>query len=140
MRIQTRRKAPTNLSRDDKLREGRASAQTLRAAAPQAAVVEVRLRFLPSAGPLAAPQSFFLYPAARAYFSYPCPHGDCDGIYDLGIEARRVLSGEKTSLTGVLECGGTRSCEGLQRQHCGLHVNYSISARLQGAAEENSNE
>jgi hypothetical protein len=77
--------------------------------------------------PLTAPQAFQLYPTAQAFFSYPCPHGDCDGIYDLEAEARRILSRDETSVSGVIECIGVRSRNGLQRQPCGLHVSYTIT-------------
>lgn len=113
--------------REERLRAGRAAAPALRSVAPGAALVNVHLRFLPATAPLHAAQSFVLYPAAKAFFSYPCPYGDCDGVYDLDSEARRVLTGEKGRVTGTLECAGVRSREGLQRQPCGLRVSYTIT-------------
>jgi hypothetical protein len=129
MRIQTTKKVAASPSREDRLREARASAPTLRAVLPNAASVRVQLRFVPATAPLASPQGFLLYPAARASFVYPCPHGDCDGIYDLQAEAQRILSREETSVSGVLECTGARSHNSLQRQPCGLNVSYTITCQ-----------
>jgi hypothetical protein len=129
MRMQTPKKVAASPSREDRLREARASAPTLRSVSPNAASVQVQLRFVPETAPLAAPQGFLLYPTARAFFVYPCPHGDCDGIYDLQAEAQRILSREETSVSGVVECTGVRSRNGLQRQPCGLHMNYTITCQ-----------
>lgn len=134
MRIQPPKKVGASPTREDRLREGRASAPTLRAASPNAASVHVELRFIPETAPLAAPQAFLLYPAARAFFVYPCPHGDCDGTYDLQVQARRVLSCEEPSVNGIVECAGVRSRNGLQRQPCGLQMSYTITYRESAAA------
>jgi hypothetical protein len=96
--------------------------------------MHVELQFLPAAAPPHAAQSFVLYPAAKAYFTYPCPYGDCDGTYNLDDEASRAMAvhhGQKDRVTGTIECMGTRSREGLPRQPCGLHVRYIISATHQ---------
>jgi len=93
--------------------------------------MNVELQFLPAAAPPHAAQSFVLYPAAKAYFTYPCPYGDCDGAYDLDVEASRAMAsphGQKGRVSGTLECTGMRSREGLPRQSCGLHVRYIITA------------
>jgi hypothetical protein len=110
------------------LRKRRAQAVTLREASPRTALVNVRLDFLPLSAPPHVAQSFVLYPAARAFFEYPCPYGDCDGIFDFSADAKRALAHEKRSVTGTVECGGTRSGDGVQRKACGLRVSYSISA------------
>jgi hypothetical protein len=129
MRSRTNSKPSAFRDREERLRTGRAAAQPLRSAFPNAALVNVQLRFLPETAPLHAAQSFALYPGAKAYFSYPCPYGDCDGIYDLESEANRALTGEKSRVTGTLECVGVRSREGLQRQPCGLRMSYTITAK-----------
>jgi hypothetical protein len=138
MRIQMPKKVAANPSREDRLREARASAPTLRSVLPSAASVHVQLRFTPETAPLAAPQGFQLYPPARAFFVYPCPHGDCDGVYDLQAEALRILSREETSVSGVVECAGVRSRNGLQRQPCGLHVSYIITCEEAQAPNRSS--
>jgi hypothetical protein len=128
MRPLREKKASSLHQREEQLRQGRAAAQALRDACPTAAVVNVTLRFQTQTLPLHAEQSFTLYPAARAYFAYPCPYGDCDGVFDLSAAANRTLTREKTRVTGTLECGGLRARDGLPRQPCGLRVSYTITA------------
>jgi hypothetical protein len=129
MRPAPRQKVSSFREREERLRKGRDAAQTLRAAFPNTSTVNVQLRFLPATAPLHAAQSFMLYPAARAYFSYPCPYGDCDGIYDLAAPAQQALGRKTGSVSGTLECAGVRSRDGLQRQPCGLRVSYTITAQ-----------
>jgi hypothetical protein len=129
MRPVPKQKVSSFREREERLRKGRDAAQTLRAAFPNAVTVNVQLRFLPATAPLHAAQSFMLYPAARAYFSYPCPYGDCDGIYDLAGPAQQALTRKSGSVSGTVECAGVRSRDGLQRQPCGLRVGYTISAQ-----------
>lgn len=129
MRPVPRQKVSPFREREERLRKGRDAAQTLRAAYPHASLVNIQLRFLPATAPLHAAQSFVLYPAARAYFSYPCPYGDCDGIYDLAAPAAQALAKKSGAVNGTLECAGVRSRDGLQRQPCGLRVSYTISAQ-----------
>jgi hypothetical protein len=73
-------------------------------------------------------QSFVLYPAAKAFFAYPCPYGDCDGLYDLASEAARTLTTEKRHIAGTVECTGKRARDGRQGQSCGLRMSYTITA------------
>jgi hypothetical protein len=114
--------------RGEQLRKGRAAAPTLRSASPSATLVNVHLQFLQATTPAHATQSFVLYPAARAFFAYPCPYGDCDGIYDLTAAAGPTLTRDQPCMTGTLECSGMRSRDRLQRQVCGLRVSYTITA------------
>lgn len=131
MRPLPRQKLSTFREREERLRKSHAVAQTLRSAFPHATLVKVQLRFLPATAPLHAAQSFVLYPGARAFFSYPCPYGDCDGIYELRAAADQALGQEKCDVTGTLECCGVRSRDGLQRQPCGLLVSYTITAQYE---------
>jgi hypothetical protein len=131
MRTQTRTKPPTFRDRAERLRAARTAAPALRGVWPTVTRINVELQFLPAAAPPHASQSFVLYPAAKAYFTYPCPYGDCDGTYNLDVEAGRAMAsqrGHEGRVTGTLECVGMRSREGLPRQSCGLHVHYTISA------------
>ena len=129
MPLPSRKKTSGFAEREERLRKGRSEARTLRDASPSVALVNVHLQFLPATAPLHAAQSFVLYPGARAYFAYPCPYGDCDGVYDLGAEAGLTLAREKARVTGTVECRGVRSRGGLQRQPCGLCVTYTITAQ-----------
>lgn len=136
MRFPPRNKAPTARDRADQMRKRRADSGTLREVSPETASVNVQLDFLPSSAPPHAAQSFVLYPAARAFFEYPCPYGDCDGVYDFSAEAKRVLGHEKKNATGTVECSGMRSRDGSQKQACGLRVSYRISVKRSPDTEE----
>jgi hypothetical protein len=141
MRTRSRHKRPVLLGRADLLRAGRVAAQTLRRVSPTALFVNVQLRFVPAAAPAAhATQSFVLYPAAKAYFAYPCPYGDCTGIYNLDLEASRTMAREKSRVAGTLECAGVRSHMGQPREQCGLQMKYMISAKheVESAANADS--
>jgi hypothetical protein len=129
MRPLPRQKPSAFRERKERLRRAADAAQTLRSACPNAALVIVQLQFLPAAAPPHAAQSFSLYPGARAFFEYACPYGDCDGIYELGAAASQALSPEHPDVSGTLECSGLRSRNGLQRQPCGLRVDYTITVR-----------
>jgi hypothetical protein len=129
MHTQPRHKQSVLREREDRLRAGRAVAQTLRRVSPTALSVNVQLRFLPGAALVHAAQSFVLYPGAKAYFAYPCPYGDCTGIYNLDHEAGRAMAREKSRVTGTLECAGVRSRAGQPRERCGLQMRYVITAK-----------
>jgi hypothetical protein len=91
----------------------------------------VQLRFLPPSAPPHGAQSFELYPGARAFFCYPCPRGDCDGIYDLSAAASRALGPGPCEVTGTLECCGLRFRDSPQQQACSLRVSYTIKAQYE---------
>jgi len=112
--------------RAERLRKGRATAALLREVCPRATHVAVLLKFEAA---LHADQSFVPYPGARAYFGFPCPYGDCDGIYDLSHVTQSILLGTALQASGTLECGGVRSRHRIPRQPCGLRVNYSVNAQ-----------
>lgn len=114
--------------RAERLRSGRASAPLVRDVSKTAKFVAMRLQFLSDEGPSHADQSFVLYPSARAYFGFPCPFGDCDGIYDLSGAAESTLRQPAQPTTGTLECHGVRSRHRTPRQPCGLQVNYMVTA------------
>jgi hypothetical protein len=115
--------------RAERLRQGRATALLLREMCPGATQIAVHLQFLGDQAPSHADQSFVLYPGARAYFGFPCPYGDCDGIYDLTQAAQSILQDPVPRATGILECSGVRSRRRVPRQPCGLKVSYTVSAQ-----------
>jgi hypothetical protein len=129
LRFSSRNKAPPVVDRAEQLRKRRTAAPTLREASPRTALVNIQLNFLPLSAPAHVAQSFVLYPGARAFFEYPCPYGDCDGIYDFSADAKRALGHEASSVTGTVKCSGMRARDGLARQPCELQVSYSISAQ-----------
>ncbi len=125
-RLATQKSVSVFQDRAERLRRGRATAALLREACPRATHIAVLLKF---AAPPHADQSFVLYPGARAYFGFPCPYGDCDGIYDLSHAAESILLGAALQATGTLECGGVRSHCRISRQPCGLRVNYIVNGQ-----------
>jgi hypothetical protein len=134
VRLMLRQKPSVSRERKERLRKAHDAAQTLRDAFPDATLVSVHLHFLPVTAPPHAAQSFVMYPAARAFFEYPCPYGDCDGIYELGAAAARSLTPDSTGVSGTVECCGLRCRDGLPRQPCGLRMSYTITARQASAA------
>ncbi|MEJ1962021.1 MAG: hypothetical protein WDO56_10970 [Gammaproteobacteria bacterium] len=128
MRFAQRKKTSVFREREELLRRGRAAAQTLRTAHPSVTSVSVQLRFLSKEVPFHAPQSFALYPPAKMHLAFPCPFGDCSGIYELDEAGLPALKGEKNTVTGKLECSGLRSRDGASGQPCGLWVSYTITA------------
>jgi len=131
-RLATQKSVSGFQDRAERLRKGRATAALLREVCPRATHIAVLLQF---DAPSHADQSFVLYPGARAYFGFPCPYGDCDGIYDLSHAAQSILLGTALQATGTLECGGVRSRHRIPRQTCGLQVSYIVNAqRLPDAA------
>lgn len=133
MRFPPRQKVPQLRDRAEEMRKRRSESGTLRDVSPTATRLTVNLSLLPLSAPPHAAQSFVLYPAARAFFEYACPYGDCGGIYDLSAEAGRVLAQDRKRVSGTIECAGTRSRAGSQKVPCGLRVSYSIS--VERAAE-----
>jgi len=135
MRLSRNKKVAAAWDRRDELRKGRAAAATLREAHPDAAFVTVDLKFHSDARPLHAPQSFSLYPPAKAHFVYACPFGDCDGVYDLQAAALSALCNDHSNAAGTLKCAGHRSREAAARA-CDLHVSYSITAHYNDTHDE----
>src|SRR5262249_20288754 len=120
-------KATQARDRAEAMRKRRADSAKLHDVSPRTSRMNVQLNFRPLAAPPHAAQSFVLYPAARAFFEYPCPYGDCAGVYDLSAEAQRVLTQDRKRVSGTFECVGVRSRVGAENQACGLKVSYAIS-------------
>ena len=127
MRFPPRNKVPTAVDRAEQLRKRRAEAAKLCELSPRTTLVRIHLEFASGSAPTPAAQSFVLYPAARAFFEYPCPYGDCDGIYDFSVEAGRALEQEKKNVSGNVACTGMRAHDVAEKVPCGLRVSFSIS-------------
>jgi hypothetical protein len=115
--------------RRDELKKGRAAAETLRAACPDAASVRVALEFRTATGEAHVPQVFSLFPPAKAHFVYPCPYGDCNGLFDLQAVGAEALREQKRA-RGTLKCTGSRCGQPPAGQACELQLNYSISLTM----------
>ena len=110
------------------MRRGRASALALRMAYPSVQQLRLDLNF-EGAHPPAA-QSHLLYPPARAFFAFPCPHADCDGEFDLTAVVQRTVADKAHASRGTIVCSGLRAFDHGSKQPCGLHLNYSVTALL----------
>ena len=129
MRLSRNKKVIPVWDRRDALRKGRAAAETIGAVFPDAESINVYLEFQSFSQAPHVPQSHALFPPAKAHFFYPCPYGDCDGVFDLQAVALDALGREHRSASGTLKCAGSRSHERAAGRLCGLEVSYSIVAK-----------
>jgi hypothetical protein len=120
--------AATRQERMDQLRRNRASASVLRAAFPAVQQLRVELKFEGPSSSVPTPQSHVLYPPARAFFEYPCPYSDCDGLFDLTGAVKAALADAAHRVAGVLECRGSRGHERTTRRPCQLQLVYEVIA------------
>jgi hypothetical protein len=134
MRLSRHKKRNSAWDRRGELLKQRAAADTLRAVRPDAEFVSVELEF-PTRFPVShARQAHSLYPPAKALFVFPCPYGDCNGVYDLQSVALALLERRGKRSSGSLKCSGCRSREGASALACDLEVNYCLVARYEAAA------
>ena len=115
--------------RQEKWRRSRAAAQTLRTAFPGVERIRVELKFVEATAPAPGAQSHVMYPPARAFFEFPCPHADCDGRFDLSSVASAVMADATAQADGRLECGGLRPRPGMTKQLCGVRLHYTVIAQ-----------
>jgi hypothetical protein len=115
--------------RGEQLRRARAASQLLRAALPAVAQLRIELGFDGGTSSAPADQTHVLYPPAAAFFTYRCPHSDCDGEFELGDAVRGAMSQHGTA-AGSLQCRGTRPGGGGARRPCELRLSYTITASL----------
>lgn len=129
MRLSRGKKKTVKPGKDGELERSRAIAPTLEAFHPDARLVRVQLDFICENLPHHAQQAFLLHPPAKAHFSYPCPFGDCTGIYHLQEPIAAMLKGAVTNGSGSLVCTGLRARGGVPGQPCGQAMNYAIAVQ-----------
>ena len=115
----------------DQLRRDRATAPVLRATFPTVEQLRIELKFEGPSASAPTPQSHVLYPAARAFFEFPCPYWDCGGQFDLGDAVRAALAAATHRAQGVLECQGSRIGDLASRRPCQLRLSYEVTATFQ---------
>jgi hypothetical protein len=130
VRLNAQKSAATPEGRAERLRRSRASALALRAAYPGVQQVRLELNFEGASSHAPAAQSHLLYPAARAFFEFPCPHADCDGEFDLTAVVQRTVVDKTHASHGTIVCTGSRAFDHHSRHPCGLHLNYSVTVLL----------
>jgi hypothetical protein len=74
------------------------------------------------------PQSHVLHPPARAYFSFPCPYGDCDGRFELTTAVHSAVENPSHRIEGVLECAGSRVSDFRSKPLCQLRLCFTLTA------------
>jgi hypothetical protein len=102
----------------------------MRAAYPSVQQLRLELNFEGASAPSPAAQSHLLYPPARAFFAFPCPHADCDGEFDLTAIVQRTVTDKTHASHGTIVCSGSRAFDHRSRQPCALQLNYSVTALL----------
>jgi hypothetical protein len=107
----------------------RAAARTLRSAFPGVERIRVDLTFRDTAALSPGAQSHAVYPGARAFFEFLCPHADCDGTFDLTAAVCLVMADASAHTDGTLDCKGTRPRPGMTKGPCGVSVRYTIVAK-----------
>ncbi len=107
----------------------RAAAQTLRSAFPGVERIRVDLTFRDTTALSPGAQSHAVYPAARAFFEFLCPHADCNGTFDLTDAVYSVMRDASAHADGTLECKGTRPRPGMTTGPCEVSVRYTIATK-----------
>ncbi len=130
MRLNAQKSAATPEGRAERMRRSRASALALRAAYPSVQQLRLELNFEGASSNTPAAQSHLLYPPARAFFEFPCPHADCDGQFDLTAVVQHTVADKTHASHGTIVCSGSRAFDHGPKQPCGLHLNYSVTALL----------
>lgn len=125
--------AVTRQSRTDDLRCARTAAQALRIAFPQLEQLRIELSFVDPSSISPVSQVHTLYPAARAFFTYRCPHSDCTGEFNLADIVGTAVRGTREA-HGSLPCTGARPGENGTKRACELRLTYAITTRLSGSA------
>jgi hypothetical protein len=118
--------------RADDLRRARSAAQTLRTAFPQVQQLRIELSFIDASSISPAPQIHTLYPPARAFFTYRCPHSDCGGEFEMADIVSAAVSDKTHEAHGSLRCAGARPGEKGSKRACELRLVYAISAHMSG--------
>lgn len=130
MRLNAHKPAATEESRSERLRRSRAAALAVRATFPNVQQLRLEFRFEGTGSHTPVAQSHQLYPPARAFFEFPCPHADCDGQFDLTDVVRRTVADLPHASRGTIVCPGCRALDLGSKQPCGLQLVYSVTAFL----------
>jgi len=120
--------AAARQERSERLRRDRAAAQALRSAFPSVQQLRLDMQFEGAAANTPTSQSHVLYPAARAFFAFPCPYADCDGQFDLTEAVNTALADRSHQAEGVSQCSGARVGRRALKQPCLLRLLHKITA------------
>lgn len=120
--------ATTRQDRSAQLRRDREASPKLRAMFPGVEQLRFELSFESGGANTPVSQSHVLHPPARAYFSFPCPHADCDGRFELAAPVHAAVEDPSHRIEGVLECTGLRAGDLASRAPCQLRLHFTLTA------------
>lgn len=120
--------ADSRKDRTDRLRRGRAAALALRSAFPMLRQLRLEFEFEGDSTTRPAAQSHVLHPPAAAFFSFTCPHPDCDGQFDLAEAVNAALEDSSNESCGAIECIGLRLRKHPSKEPCLLKLRYNVIA------------
>ncbi|HEY1891482.1 MAG TPA: hypothetical protein VGG63_13800 [Steroidobacteraceae bacterium] len=133
MKLGQARGSATRQERSSQLRRDQEAAPKLHAMFPAVEQLRIELSFEGGGSSTPVPQSRTLHPPARAYFSFPCPYGDCDGRFELGAAVQAAVEDPSHRLEGVLECGGSRASDFASKPQCQLRLHFTLTALCSSA-------
>lgn len=131
MRLTAPSRRSTIEQQREQSRRRRVSAGTLAETFPAATQVRIQLDFQDETDRPPVGQLHDLFPPAPAFFEYACPHGDCDGILELGEAVSAMLSRSLPGAEGRVPCPGTRTSAPGSRRPCELVGRYRVNARYE---------
>jgi len=114
--------------RREQSRRRRVAAGTLGDSFPDVQQLRIELSFHDPAGPAPTGQVHDVYPPASAVFEAACPHGGCDGVFDLTEVIASLLAQSGPIAQGVQPCFGSHAGLGPDRESCTLSLRYRITA------------
>jgi hypothetical protein len=125
------RKSSSSMPRREQMLNARTRAAALRDIYPDLGQLGIELVFDDHIAPKPSPQLRTLYPAAPAFFRFPCPCTDCDGDFDLTTAVAGLMeksSVRKLTTGGTLTCAGVRLRDRADNKACTMTVTYKLVA------------
>jgi len=129
-----RKSSSSAMPRREQMLTERTRAAALRDIYPALGQLGIELVFDDRGAPTPSPQLRTLYPAAPAFFRFPCPCTDCDGDFDLTVAVAGLVeksAGRKpttASMSGTLTCKGVRLRDRAENKACTMAVTYKLVA------------
>jgi hypothetical protein len=121
-------RATPRQDRSAQLRRDQEAAPKLRAMFPGVEQLRFELSFESVGTTTPVPQSHVLHPPARAFFSFRCPHADCDGRFELATAVHAAVEDPSHRIEGVLDCTGSRASDFAAKPPCQLRLHFTLTA------------
>ena len=121
-------RASPRQDRSAQLRRDQEAAPKVRAMFPGVEQLRFELSFESVGTTTPVPQSHVLHPPARAYFSFPCPHADCSGRFELASAVQAAVEDPSHRIEGVLDCTGSRASDFAAKPPCQLRLHFTLTA------------